>query len=148
MEENKSQSTEDQGKEAKKIEARYERSLRQLTALTGDPNWAKSQKLEKVDLPELMNRIVTKKKEELFLQFENSYVALVEDKRKVDKTIADKEREFKKVILEAKKDFLKKVDAALSIIHQMDQIEREYYQTLGEAVAEDTQQNNAEEPSN
>jgi len=148
MEENKPQSTEDQqGKEAKKVEARFERSLRQLTALMG-PDWAKPNKLQKTDIPEIMTRIVQNKKEELFRTFEANYVALVEEKRKLDKTIADKEKEFKKVVLDSKKEFLKKVDSALAIIQQMDQIEREYYQTLGDAVAEADQPATTSEPPN
>lgn len=139
MEENKPQSTEEQqGKETKKVEARFERAVRQLSALMG-PDWAKPNKLQKADIPEIMTRIVQNKKEELFKIFETNYVALVEEKRRLDKTIADKEKEFKKVILDSKKEFLKKVDSALAIIAQMDQIEREYYQTLGEAVAEGDQ---------
>lgn len=149
MEENKPQSNEDhQSKEEKKIEGRYEQSLRQLTALSGGPGWEKPVKLNKLDLPEIMRRIVEKKKEEIFLQFEGSYTALVEEKRKLDKTMADKEKEFKKVILDSKKEYLKKVDAALSIIQQMDQIEREYYQTLGRNEEEPEQPGTIDEPSN
>lgn len=148
MEENKPQSTEDQqGKEAKKIEARFERSLRQLTALMG-PDWSKVSKLQRNDIPEIMTRIVEKKKEELFKKFETDYVSLVEEKKKLDKTIAEKKKEMEKIVLDAKKDFLKKVDATLSIINQMDQIEREYYQTLGDAIAEGDQANATDEPLN
>lgn len=136
MEENRPQGDDQQGKEAKKVEAKFERAMRQLTALLGGPNWAKANKIEMSDIPEIMTRIVQNKKEELFKKFESNYVDLVEEKKRLDKTIVDKEKEFKKVVLEAKKDFLKKVDAALSIVGQIDRIEREYYQTIGVAVEE------------
>lgn len=147
MEENKTQSAEDQqSKEEKKILARYERSLRQLTALMG-PDWAKTPKIQRASIPELVAEIVKEKQEEVIKKFKVDYAACVEEKKKLDKTIADKTREFNKTILEAKKEFLKKVDAAMALIAQIDLIEREYAQTLGGDEVP-TEQTSTSEPPN
>ncbi len=130
MEENKQQ-PEEQGKEAKKVAARYDKVLGQITALMG-PDWFKSQKIGRGQLPELIEEIVQERKKELYDQFKVNYKALVEERRRTDRTIAEKQREFEKIVTEAKKEFLKKSDAALGLIAQIEQVEREYYQTLGE----------------
>lgn len=145
MEDNsRPQGTEDQqSKEEKKVLARYEKCLRQLTALMG-PDWAKTPKIQRANIPELIAEIVKEKQEEIIKKFKIDYAACVEEKRRLDKTLAEKEKEFKRVCLEAKKEFLKKVDAAMSVIAQIDQIEREYAQTLGG----DDQQQSVEETPN
>lgn len=138
MEDNKPQQVaEEQGKEAKKIEAKFQTGLRKLTALLG-PDWTKTTKLTKTDIPEVMQRIVAGKKEDLYKRFEAGYIALYEKKKKLDKTEIEKRREFEKVILEEKKGFNKEVDDLLGIIAQMDEIEKDYYETLaGKPITED-----------
>ena len=135
--EEQTQPVEDQGKEAKKIEAKFQTGLRKLTALMG-PDWAKTTKLDKSDIPEVMQRLVAAKKEELYKKFETGYIDLVMKKKTLDKTEVEKRKEFEKVILDQKKAFNKEVDGLLSIITQMDEIEKDYYETLaGKPVTED-----------
>lgn len=146
MEENKQQ-PEDQGKEAKKVDIKYQNGIKTVTALMGTPDWAKTAKLGKVDLPDILKEIVEEKKEELIKKFKESYILLVEKKKKVDKTIVDKEREFQKIITEEKKAFNKEVDALRAMFSQLDEIEREYYETVNPEVAEGTDVS-IEEPPN
>ena len=150
MEDNKPHSspTEDQSKEAKKVEAKFDSALRKLTALIG-PDWSKSTKFDKEDIPEVISRIVKEKKENLFKEFQTGYIGLVEEKKKLDKVIIDKDREFKRIVLEEKKAFNKKVDNLLGLIKNMDSIEREYYDALrGSGTLEDPIEPAVQEPEN
>lgn len=136
MEANNPQGQE-QGKEAKKVEAKYDRAIRQLTAVMG-PEWFKVKRITPGDIPDLIGEMVAEEKKKLYELFKTNYKALVDEKKKLDKTIEEKDREFKQAVLNAKKEFLKKVDQAFSVVSQIDQIEKDYYKTLGEDEDKDT----------
>lgn len=129
MEDNKPQG-EDQSKEAKKVDEKYQRGLKTLTALMGGPDWAKATKLSKEEMPEILRRIVQKKKEALMVNFEQSYERIVERKKHLDRTISDKQKELEKIITEEKKAFNKEVDTLRTLFSQIDQIEKEYFNDL------------------
>jgi len=143
MEDNKPQG-EDQSKEAKKVDERYQKGLRTLTALMGGPDWAKATKLSKAEMPEVLARIIQKKKEALMVTFEQSYEKIVERKKHLDKTIADKERELQKIITEEKKVFNKEVDVLRTLFTKIDEIEKEYFADL---MSGDTESEDYTEPS-
>lgn len=120
--------TEQQGEG--KIKKRFEASMKKVQALLKDPNWFKAEKIGKDDLPNILQELAADEKLEIFNRFKAAYKSLVDKKRAYDKAIKQKEQEFNKAVEDKMKEFLVDLDAMLSMVDQMDSIEKEYYVTL------------------
>lgn len=125
MEENKQQ--QDNGN---KVRRKFDESLKMVQAILGRPDWFKNPKVGKDELPELLHRLTSNKKEELFKKFEAAAISLIEKKLAFDKSVKQKEQEFNKAVEDKMKEFQVDMDAMFALIDQIQNITKDYFNAL------------------
>lgn len=133
MEEAKPAEQQGEGKVRKKFEA----AMKRANALMRDPNWFKIKKIDRNELPDILDEMAAEEKEELYGKFKAACRALVDKKRNYDKVVKQKEKEFNDAVEAQMKLFLVDLETIFTMVDRIEAVEKEYYDALS-SISEGT----------
>jgi len=137
-----------QGNESQKIQKNYENAMQKLFAVFGGEKNVHPKKRIKGDVAtkiveDLLREQEAKKKEE----FKQKALSLIEAKVQFDQFVKQEEQKFQKAINDKKKEFTQKVNEVLQIVDGIEDIRRQYAESLKELVKDSENSGEDENPT-
>lgn len=129
--EQQQQQKQDAGKEARKFDANW----RKVIALMKGDTIFKPSRLGGEDLEKALTELVKEEKDRLIVEFKGKVHTLVKSKSDFDKFVKEQQKKMEQAILDKKKELNKEMTAIFGIVDKIEQIERQYYNSMTEMIA-------------
>jgi|ERR1041385_754389 hypothetical protein len=115
---------------AGKVAKQFDENMNKLIAILGGKDLLKTPKLGADDLTEAVKELAKEEKEKRVKLFKEKAAAIIQRKMEFDKEVAAKEKEFQNTVNAKKKEFNEEIKGVFSMIKEIENIEKSYYETL------------------
>ncbi len=113
-----------------KVEKNFNKKFKTLVALVKGEGNLKRQKVAGGDVEDLVNEFLYEKREEQNLIFKQKVGALLGKYHEFSKTQEEAKKNYQKLVLEARKGFIKEMDAVFGMVDDMNSVERSYAEAI------------------
>lgn len=121
------------GDGGKKIEVKFQKNMKRLIALfTGDAIFKKP-RLGGESLQAALTELTADIRKKTIEDFKVRAQAIIDKKREFDRFVLETQKQMDSQVLAKKKEFNKEMDALFGTLEKLENLERDYYQTLKEA---------------
>lgn len=127
-----------------KVAKKFANNMRKLVALMSGEALFKKPKLDSPGIEEALQELVKDEKEDLIKKFKEEAKKLITRKQEFDTFCKQQEKQMEQAILDKKKEFNKEFNSLFSIVERIEEIEKNYYQTMKSMSDSPTEQGTSE----
>jgi len=134
MEDNITQETPEQQND--KVSKQFDANFKKLIALLGGEKTLKKVNVPNDELGTIVEDLLKERREDFIKDFKAKAKSLLDKKLEFDKEVKKAEEDFKKTVVNKKKEFSEKMKEIFNMVENIQEIEKSYYQSLKDTKEE------------
>ncbi len=134
MEDNITQETPEQQND--KVTKQFDANFKKLIALLGGEKSLKKINVPNDELGTIVEDLLKERREEFVKDFKAKAKSLLDKKLDFDKEVKKAEEDFKKTVINKKKEFSDKMKEIFNMVENIQEIEKSYYNSMKEVKGE------------